>query len=102
MLLTVSNALKTAAVAALLGVGLMGAGVAPASADTVRTQCYGGDCYRVRCNDFGYDCVNIGYEEPAYRPFHSRWVCDADGDNCHWARIYDDRAYRDWDDDYGY
>ena len=97
MLLTVSNTLKTAAIAVLLGVGLVGAGVPSASADTIRTRCYGDDCYRVRCNDFGFDCVNIGYEsDRVYRPFHSRWVCDADGENCHWARFYDyDRDYYD-------
>ncbi|MGD0190593.1 MAG: hypothetical protein ABSD74_07615 [Rhizomicrobium sp.] len=90
MLLTLSNTLKTVAVAGLLGIGLAGAGTTSASADTYRTQCTGDDCYRVRCNDFGYDCVNIGYEVPVARPYHSRWICDADGDDCHWARIYGD------------
>ena len=98
MLLTVSKVLKTAAVAALLGVGLAGAGATSASADTIRTRCVGDDCYRVRCNDFGFDCVSISYEAPAYRPFRSRYVCDADGDYCHWTRTYD--YDRDFDDEY--
>ena len=65
------------------------------------TQCYDDGCYRVRCNDYGDDCVNIGYVERADRPFHSRYVCDAYGDDCRWTRVYDyDRDYPD--DDYGY
>lgn len=100
MLLNLSRTLKALPVAALLGIGLAGASALPASADTVRTRCYGDDCYRVRCDDWGFDCVNIGYEAPAVRPFHSRWVCDANGDDCHWARFYDyDRPY-DYDDGY--
>ena len=98
MLLTVSRVLKTAAVAALLGVGLVGAGATSASAEIIKTRCFGDDCYRVRCNDWGFDCVNIGYEEHAYRPFRSRYVCDADGDYCHWVRTYD--YERDYDEGY--
>lgn len=103
MFLTLSRALKTAAVAAVVGVGFAGAGAAPASADTIRTHCFGDDCYREHCNDFGYDCVNIGYYDAhVYRPDHWRYVCDYDGD-CHWARVYNDRVYeRDYDDDYDY
>jgi hypothetical protein len=101
MLLTVSRVLSTAAVVALLGAGLAGSGVTSASAETIKTQCYDDGCYRVRCNDYGDDCVNIGYVERADRPFHSRYVCDAYGDNCRWTRVYDyDRDYDD--DDYGY
>jgi hypothetical protein len=101
MLLTLSRSLKAAAVAALLGAGLAGAGAISASAETIRTQCDGdGDCYRVRCDDFGNDCVNIGYVERANRPFRQRYVCDAYGDDCHWTRIYE--YDRDYDDDYGY
>ncbi len=89
MLLTVSRALTTAAMAALLGAGLAGASATSASADTIKTRCSDEGCYRVRCNDFGFDCVNIGYEEHyIYRPYRSRWVCDADGERCHWARYY--------------
>ena len=90
MLLTVSKILKTAAVAALLSAGVAGAGATSAAADTIRTKCYGDDCYRVRCNDYGFDCVNIGYVEPVARPYHHRYVCDANGDDCHWVRTYDD------------
>jgi hypothetical protein len=104
MLPTLSKALKTAAIAGLLGVGLAGAGTTSASADTIRTRCFGDDCYRERCNDLGFDCINIGYyDEHIYRPGQWRYVCDDDG-NCHWARLYNyDRVYeRDYDYDYGY
>lgn len=96
MLLTVSRVLKSAAVAALLGVGLAGAGATSASAEIIKTRCFGDDCYRVRCNDWGFDCVNIGYRDRDFRPYRSRYVCDADGEYCHWTRVYD----RDYDDDY--
>lgn len=106
--LTLSRALKTAAIAGVVGLGLSGTGaVTSASADTIRTQCFGDDCYRQRCDDFGYDCVNIGYyDEHVYRPSHWRYVCDYDSDDCHWARIYTydrddyDRYDRDYDDGY--
>jgi len=104
MFLTLSRALKIAAVAGVVGLGLAGTGtITSASADTIRTQCFGDDCYRQRCDDFGYDCVNIGYyDEHVYRPGRWRWTCEDDG-GCHWTRIYnDDRYYEhDYDDDYG-
>lgn len=94
MLLTMSRALKTAAVAALLGVGLAGAGATSASAEIIKTQCFGDDCYRVRCDDWGFDCVRTGYidrdYDRGYRAYRSRYICDADGEYCHWTRTYDD------------
>jgi len=54
-------ALKTTAIAALLGLGVAGAVSTGASADTIRTRCYGDDCVRLRCNDLGFDCVRTGY-----------------------------------------
>lgn len=107
MLLTVSNGLKTAAFAALLGTGLAAAGTTSASADTFRTHCFGGVCYQQRCDDFGADCIDIGYSAPAVTPWYgygaypyptygptygvsgSRYICDADGDNCRWVPAYD-------------
>lgn len=101
MSLTMNKTLMSAAVAALLGVGLAGAGTTVASADTIRTRCVGDDCYRVQCNDWGYDCVDIGYRQQYDRPYRSRYICDADGDDCHWSRTYD--YDRDYDrDDYPY
>jgi len=93
-MLNVSNLLKGAAVAGLLGLGAIGATAVPASADTIETRCNGfGDCYRVRCDDWHEDCVRIGYER-SYYSSGRRWVCDADGDNCHYA-YYGERHYYD-------
>lgn len=59
-----ANMLKTAALAALLGLGVAGASGTAASAYTIKTRCEdGGDCVRLQCNDFGYDCFRIGYTE---------------------------------------
>jgi hypothetical protein len=108
MLVTLCRSLKTVAIAGLMGIGLAGTGaVTPASADTIRTRCFGDDCYRQQCDDFGYDCVNIGYEGyPDYQAGQWERVCDAD--HCDWARIYDedrpygyDRPY-DYDQPYNY
>lgn len=94
-----SNVLKTTAFAALVGLGFAGASVTPASAATWETRCYGGDCYRVRCNDFGFDCRRIEYlGDVGYARMRDRLVCDEDGDNCHWVRT---RIY-DYDDDYDF
>jgi hypothetical protein len=93
-MLNMSNLLKGAAVASLLGFGALGATVTPASADTIETRCNGfGDCYRVRCDDFHDDCVRVGYYSSSYSHAGRRWVCDADGDDCHWAYYNDDYYY---------
>ena len=91
-MLNASNLLKGAAVAGLLGLGALGASTVPAAADTIETRCSGfGDCYRVRCDDYHEDCVRIGYYSSGYyNNGYRRWVCDSDGDNCHWA-YYRDR-----------
>ncbi len=85
-MLNASNLLKGAAVAGLLGLGALGASAVPASADTIETRCNGfGDCYRVRCDDWHQDCARVGYERSDYYHGGRRWVCDADGDDCHWS-----------------
>jgi hypothetical protein len=92
-----SNTLKTAALAALVGLGVAGAGALPAAAATFETRCYGDDCYRVRCNDFGFNCRRVEYlGDVGYVRSRDRLVCDEDGDNCHWLRT------RDYDYDYDY
>lgn len=58
-----ANTLKTAAIAALLGMGVAATSGSAASAYTIRTRCDGDDCVRLQCNDFGYDCFRIGYFE---------------------------------------
>ncbi len=92
-MLNASNLLKSAAIAGLVGFGAMGAAVAPASADSIETRCSSyGDCYRVRCNDWHEDCVRTGYYRSDYDRDRRRWVCDADGDDCHW-QYYDGYRY---------
>ncbi len=91
-----ATALKSTAVAALLGLGLAGAATTPAAADTLRTRCYGADCVRWRCNDMGFDCIRVGY--------YDRDPYDRDAP---YARYYDYDSERyvappDYDDDYDY
>jgi hypothetical protein len=92
-----SNILKTTAVAAFAGLGVA-AVVSPAAAATYETRCYGDDCYRVRCDDFGYACRRMEYMgDVGYVRHRDRMVCDEDGDDCHWVRT---RTYTyDYDDD---
>ena len=104
-----ANTLKTAAMAGLLGLGLAGAGGTAASAYTVKTRCYGNDCVKMQCNDFGYDCYRIGYTERydydrpyayttrsyTYAPYDSDGGSYRDYD----SDRYDARPY-DYDDDY--
>ncbi len=92
-MLSTANLLKSAAVAGVLTLGGIAASAVPASADTIETRCNGyGDCYRVRCDDWHNDCVRMGYYRSDYYHRDRRWVCDADGDDCHWA-YYGDRDY---------
>lgn len=58
-----ARALKTMAIAALLGLGVAGAATTSASAYTIKTRCTGDDCARLQCNDWGDDCFRIGYFE---------------------------------------
>jgi hypothetical protein len=97
-MMLLSNALKTAAFAGLVGIAVAGAGAPPASAATYETRCYGDDCYRVRCNDFGFNCRRIEYlGDVGYVRSRDRLVCDEDGDNCHLMRT---RTYDyDYDED---
>lgn len=58
-----AKALKTTAIAALLGLGMAGAATTTASAYTIKTRCTGDDCVRLQCNDWGDNCFRIGYYE---------------------------------------
>ena len=91
-----ANTLKTTAIAALLGLGVAGASGTAASAYTIKSRCYGDDCVRMQCNDFGYDCFRIGsYERYDYdRPYgYTRTYT-------YYPYAYDyDRYYRDYDTD---
>ena len=82
-----STTLKTGAFAALIGLASMGAASTPAAAHTWQTRCYGDDCYRVRCNDLGYNCVRTeSLGGVGYVRYRNRMVCDEDGDDCHMMR----------------
>jgi len=104
-----------------MGLGTLGLSSTPALADHVRTQCDrdGDYCWRVWCDHDWDDCHRIdgsgyhrygyyrrsyyggyGYGGGYYRRYNDydynggrRWVCDADGDDCHWTyggyRYYD-------------
>jgi hypothetical protein len=84
---------KIAVLAALLGIGVFGAGAFRAAADTTTTSCTGDHCYLMACNDEGYGCVRINDAPPFYRdhyppniryPDPTRMICDAFDDNCHY------------------
>ena len=112
----VSHVLQSAAVAGLMGLGILGGSTTPALADYVRTQCDrdGDYCWRVWCDWDGDDCHRVagsgyrryGYNRSYYGGYNGygdyyhrynynnyygnsysgrRWVCDRDGDNCHWS-----------------
>lgn len=108
-----SKTLKTTALAALFGLGFIAA--SPALAHRVYTRCDndGDRCWRVVCDDDGDDCRrtssysngyhsyyngyrsynnnyynNNGYydrDRSYYNGGYRRWVCDSDGDRCHWS-----------------
>ena len=63
-----ANALKITAVAAVLGLGGMAASATSASADTYKTRCHGDDCVRLQCDDWGGNCLRIGYFDRAAPP----------------------------------
>ncbi len=82
-----SNILKTAALATLVGAGVAGiAGSTSAAADSIRTDCLGDTCYRVHCDDYGDNCIrteinNYDYDR-VWHPSQTRYVCDLFGYDC--------------------
>src|SRR5579859_6836439 len=98
-MLRLSKILRSAAVAGVVGLGLV-AVAQPASARTYVRCDYDGDrCVRVHCDWDGDDCwrESAYYNEPYYRG-SGRWVCDEDGDDCRWSYSnYHNRPYS-----YGY
>ena len=102
-----ANTLKTTALAALLGLGVAGASATSASAYTIKTRCYGDDCVRMQCNNYGYDCFRIGYVDRddydrAYTRTYTYYPYSYDYDNGYY-RDYDTYRYRnhfDYDNDY--
>lgn len=102
-----ANTLKTAALAALLGLGVAGVSGTIASAYTIKTRCYGDDCVRMQCNNFGHDCYRIGYYDRddydrAYTRSYTYYPYSYDYDDGYY-RDYDAYHYRnhfDYDNDY--
>lgn len=90
-----ANTLKTTAIAALLGLGVVGASGTAASAYTIRTRCNDDGCVRLQCNDFGDDCFRVGYTEryDYDRPYSYTTRTYT------YAPNYDDGYYRDYDED---
>jgi len=91
---------KTAAFVALgavIGLGAMTAGSAPAKAFVYRTECLGNECFRERCDDDGYQCERISYvDRDRYRYDRNyRYVCDEDGYNCRYERVYNNGGFYD-------
>ena len=91
-----AHTLKTAAIAALLGLVMAGASGSSASAYTIRTRCTGDDCVRMQCNNYGYDCFRIGYfdrddYDRAYTRTYTYYPYSYD---------YDTGSYRDYDVDH--
>jgi len=105
-----ANTLKTAAIAALLGLGVAGASGTAASAYTIKTRCNGDDCVRMQCNDFGYDCVRTGYyDRDYYQPYsytrtYTYYPYSYDYDNGYYGDYdtYPSRDRYDYDYDYDY
>ena len=101
------HALKTVALAGLLGTGLMLAGSTSASASYLKSACNGdGFCRTVQCNDDGDDCITVRtWHSYGMRRYYStsrydydyvpnppsgygayptrHYVCDSDGENCY-------------------
>lgn len=94
--MTIKN-LKMMALAAVAGIGLAGAASNSALADYTQCDRDGDHCWRVHTGYYDRDDYYRGY-----RPYDSgyygynynrRWVCDEDGDNCHWAYGYYSRPH---------
>lgn len=102
-----SKTLKTTALAGLFGLGFVIAATSPALAHRAYTRCDsdGDRCVRVVCDDDGDDCrtyrMNTNYydryrynnyyngnydrDRGYYNSGYRHWVCDSDGDRCHWT-----------------
>jgi hypothetical protein len=103
-MLKFSNTLKRTALAGVLGVAaVVGVAGAASARDYTRCDADGGRCYRVHCDWDGDNCYressynnyynrdyyhryDRGYYGGYYGGYHDRrYVCDSDGDRCHWT-----------------
>lgn len=94
---TISNVLKTAVAAGVLGLVAVAGSAAPAAAHTYTRCDYDGDrCVRIQCDWDGDDCWRQSqYSQTPYYYGRGRWACDGDGDDCSWTynRRNDDDYY---------
>jgi hypothetical protein len=107
-----SSAAKTAAIVGALTLAGLAGSVTAASAHYTTTRCYGDQCRVVRCDNDGDNCYTIRayyrggydrdryynsgyYDDHRYWDRGRRWVCDRDGDDCHWS-YRSDRDYWDY------
>ncbi|HEY2033397.1 MAG TPA: hypothetical protein VGH02_06880 [Rhizomicrobium sp.] len=103
--------LTSVALAGLLGLGAAIGMTNTASAEIVQHRCSADGCWSVRCDNDGDYCQRVWDEDRYYRRHYSTtgyidrgngyyvgnqwrandqdhrrsWMCDADGDNCHWV-----------------
>lgn len=90
------KSLRTLTFAGIGGVALAAATATVASAHYTYTQCDrdGDRCWRVRCDNDGDECRRVDNyyrgssyysHRPYYHNYNRQWVCDRDGDDCHWS-----------------
>ena len=95
MTFKLSNTVKSAALAGALGLAGLAATATTASAHYTTTRCDGDRCEVLRCDYDGDGCYTVssyyrddyGYRRDNDNDSYSRarWVCDDDGDDCHWV-----------------
>ena len=99
---TISNMLKTAAAAGVLGLVAVAGSALPAAAHTyTRCDADGDRCVQIQCDWDGDDCWRRSqYSQSPYYYGRGRWSCDEDRDNCRWS--YGQQGYDDgYDHNYG-
>ncbi|HEY1710005.1 MAG TPA: hypothetical protein VGG10_17170 [Rhizomicrobium sp.] len=113
-MLSLPTSTKIGAAAAVVALGLSTIAATPAQASYIAQRCNDDGCYRVRCHDDGFGCIQVsGYYDsdyagpprhyiPADEPYYharARYLCSSDGEDCRWTNTYND-AVGDADDDY--
>lgn len=104
-MLSLTNIAKLGAAAGLLSLGLTAFSATPANAAYYASRCDSYGCYRVRCRDDGFGCVRTStyyssdymvprdntedMDDPYYHQT-ARYLCNSDGEYCHWTHTYRD------------
>lgn len=87
--MTLSRKLKMTILAGVAGIGLAGAVATSALADYTQCDRDSDRCWRVHTGFYDYDRDYHRYNSSYYYGgnYYSgrRWVCDTDGDDCHWS-----------------